>query len=120
MSPDAEAVDADEDRLTYRVKYWTEEEARWGKLPTEQVVSTNRLEISGVAGARDVLHWQVQAIDLWGDGPWSDVYTLDVVARPRALSMEMPAGCQVSAVGGGWLGVLAVVAIGRRRRTSTE
>ena len=115
----AEAVDADDDRLTYRVKYWTKEEARWGKLPTEQMLDTNRLEITGAAVANDELYWQVQAIDLWGEGPWSEVYSVQVVARPRALSMEMPAGgCQVGAAGGGWLGVLAVVALGRRRSSS--
>lgn len=116
----SDAFDEDNDRLTYRVKWWTEEEATLGKEPTEETVSGNSLEVTGSARAGDTLYWQVQAIDLWGDGPWSEAYSLTVQERPKAPAPETPAGgCQAVTAGGWWLS-LFVLLYRRKRGTAVH
>ena len=58
------ALDPDNDCLTYRVKWWTDV-----ANIQEATVDGNSLEVTGAAVAGDTLEWQVQAIDLWGPGP---------------------------------------------------
>jgi subtilisin family serine protease len=100
----SEAIDEDEDRLTYRVKWWTNEEE-----VIEATTNGNSLDVTDSARAGDILNWQVQAVDLWGDGPWSETYSLAVTARPEATEPEVPAGaCQATTKGVWWLGILVL------------
>jgi hypothetical protein len=106
----SDALDADNDRLTYRVRWWTNE----GEA-LEEVVDGNSLEVTDSAQAGDTLNWQVQAIDLWGDGPFSETVTLTVIARPEPSVPEEPRGaCQTATVGAYWMGLMAVL-FSRRR-----
>jgi hypothetical protein len=109
----SDAVDEDNDRLTYRVKWWTNEEET-----QEDIVNGNSLEVTNSASSGDILNWQVQAIDLWGDGPWSETYSLTVTARPEATVPEEPTGnCQAATKGAWWLGLLVLF---RRRQSVAE
>ena len=103
-----DAVDADSDRLTYRVTWWVDDDD-----PVEVIVDGLSLELTGEAVAEQTISWHVTAIDLWGDGIQSDEYTLSVSARPTPAPVEEAGGCQ--AVGGGvwWLALLPLA--GRRR-----
>jgi subtilisin family serine protease len=98
------ATDEDQDRLDYRVKWWTNENG-----VAEAIVNGTSLEVTDSASFGDILNWQVQAIDLWGNGPWSDRYSLTVTARPKATPPEVPAGaCQAATKGVWWLGILVL------------
>ena len=106
----SDALDADNDRLTYRVRWWTNE----GEA-LEEVVDGNSLEVTDSAQAGDTLNWQVQAIDLWGDGPFSETVTLTVIARPEpSVPEELRGACQTATVGAYWMGLIAVL-FSRRR-----
>ena len=102
------AADADNDRLTYRVVWWVDDND-----PVETIVDGLSLELTGEAVAEQTITWHVTAIDLWGDGAQSDEFTLSVIARPTPAPVEDTSGCQ--AVGGGawWLTLLPL--LGRRR-----
>jgi len=102
------ADDADGDRLTYRVQWWVDDDE-----PVEEIIDGLSLELTEEALAGQSLGWQVQAIDLWGDGPWSAEYTLSVITRPTPTP-EDPGGCQAAAGGVWWLALLGL--FDRRRQ----
>ena len=108
------AEDADGDRLSYRLQWWTDGE------PTEELVDDTSVRLTGLVFAGEVLSWQVQAIDHWGEGAWSETFTVDVLARPEPAApppAEEKSGCQTVAGAAGWLGPLVLLGLAGRRRT---
>lgn len=107
------ANDPDADHLSYRLQWWRDgaEDA-----PEERIVDELALELTGSVEAGDIVSWKVQAIDLWGDGPWSPTASVEIIDRPipPPPAPEPTGGCQTAA-GGLW--TLAVLGLlGRRRR----
>lgn len=106
-----EAIDPDNDRLTYRIKWWTELDAI-----QEQVLDGQSIEVTGAAIAGETLVWQVQAIDLWGAGPWSTPVSLSVIARPEPeeLPEEVAGACGTLPLSSTWVGLLTLAFFRRR------
>ena len=108
----SDALDPDNDRLTYRVKWWTDV-----ANIQEATVDGNSLEVTGAAVAGDTLEWQVQAIDLWGPGPWTTPIALTVIARPEPPEEpeEVVGGCTSLPLSCSWMSLLAIGVLRRRR-----
>lgn len=105
------AADPDGDVLRYRVQWWVED----GE-PVVVDVDGLALSLTGQVNADEVVSWQVQATDMWGEGPWSEVVTFTVSDRPEPAPVpEEPAGGCQTVVGGAW-GLAALLAACRRRK----
>ena len=108
------ADDPDGDHLAYRVEWWVGDDT---EATTIEDVSGLSLELTDAAGADagEALSWRVQAVDLWGAGPWSDTATTDIIDRPVKTRVTQPAqGCQAAGGGLWWLALAALV--GRLKR----
>ena len=91
--------------------WWTELDAI-----QEQVLDGQSIEVTGAAIAGETLVWQVQAIDLWGAGPWSTPVSLSVIARPEPeeLPEEVAGACGTLPLSSTWVGLLTLAFFRRR------
>ncbi|MCP4807946.1 MAG: S8 family serine peptidase [Proteobacteria bacterium] len=106
----APAADIDGDWLDYTVTWWTDGE------PTVEAVDGTRLDLTGRVDAEVEVSWTVEASDLWGPGPVSEVARFEVRPAWTKPKPEPTGTCSSAPAAGGLFALL--LALSRRRSGS--